>query len=333
MRTEPAKAAKVSGAKNPAMKARAAPTSAASQLRSRLQHHREMAGDSLKRLWKAPLSSLMTVTVIGIALLLPALLTVVMQNISGLGSGIDDINQITLYLHDNVTEDRAVEVSNDLLSKPELRAISYISADQALVEFREQSGFGDVTDALGSNPLPAVLVVYPSTLDAAEAEQLLQELQALPEVEFAQLDLQWLQRLQGLTGIIERAVTALIIILSVAVLFVVGNTIRMAIESRRAEILVVKLVGGSNSFVARPFLYTGFGYGLLGGLLAWLSLLLLLLLFAEPLGSLLDLYGSDFVLQGPGMLPALVLLSGGALLGWLGALLSVMQYLAAIEPR
>jgi len=162
---------------------------------------------------------------------------------------------------------------------------------------------------------------------------LLQALQALPEVEFAQLDLLWLQRLQGLTGIIERAVAALIIILSVAVLFVVGNTIRMAIESRRAEILVVKLVGGSNSFVARPFLYTGFWYGLLGGLFAWLSLLSLLLLFAEPLNSLLDLYGSDFVLQGPGILPAVVLLSGGALLGWLGALLSVMQYLAAIEPR
>lgn len=330
MRTEPVKAKAV---KDPALKARVAPASAASQLRSRLQHHREMAGDSLHRLWKAPLASLMTITVIGIALLLPALLSVVMLNVGGLGSGIDDINQITLYLHDEVTESRAAELSDDLLSNDDVRSVSYISADQALVEFRDQSGFGDVISALGSNPLPAVLVIRPSTLDAAEAEQLLQALQALPEVEFAQLDLLWLQRLQGLTGIIERAVAALIIILSVAVLFVVGNTIRMAIESRRAEILVVKLVGGSNSFVARPFLYTGFWYGLLGGLFAWLSLLSLLLLFAEPLNSLLDLYGSDFVLQGPGILPAVVLLSGGALLGWLGALLSVMQYLAAIEPR
>jgi cell division transport system permease protein len=333
MKTEPAKAIKTNAIKNPAMKARAAPSSTASQLRSRLQHHREMAGDSLHRLWKAPLSSLMTITVIGIALLLPALLAVVMQNVGGIGSGIDDINQITLYLHDEVSESAASEISDDLLSKPDVRAVSYISADQALLEFREQSGFGDVINALGSNPLPAALVIRPSTLTAAEAEQLLQELQAMPEVEFAQLDLQWLQRLQALTGIIERAVAALILILSIAVLFVVGNTIRMAIESRRAEILVVKLVGGSNSFVARPFLYTGFWYGLLGGLFAWLSLLLLLLLFSGPLSNLLDLYSSDFVLQGPGALPALVLLCGGALLGWLGALLSVMQYLAAIEPR
>ncbi len=312
---------------------RSAPKSASGQLRSRVQHHREMAVDSLRRLWRAPLASLMTVTVIGIALLLPAVLSVIMNNVTGQGSGINDINQISLYLHQEVPEPRATEIGAELQANPAVRGLNYISAEQALAEFREQSGFADAIDALGNNPLPAVLVVYPVSMDAGQVEQLLSELQALPEVEFAQLDLLWLQRLQSLVSIIERAVNALVLILAVAVLFVVGNTIRMAIESRRAEILVVKLVGGSNSFVARPFLYTGFWYGLLGGLFAWLSLLLLLLFFRGPIMDLLALYGSDMVLQGPGLLSVLVLPGGGALLGWLGALLSVLQHLAAIEPR
>ncbi len=304
-----------------------------SPARARLQHHRAMASDSLLRLWRAPLSSLMTIIVIAIALLLPALLAVVMKNMSGLGSGIENISQISLYMRADVGQERILALAGELREAPDVSAVEYISAEQALEEFSRESGFGDVVSALESNPLPATLVVFPRSTDPQISQRLFNQLAALPEVELAQLDLQWLQRLQAMMSMLARAVVALAVILSLAVLLVIGNTIRMAIEGRRAEIGVVKLVGGSNSFVARPFLYTGFWYGLLGGSLAWLALLMLLLMFAAPLTQLLALYGSAYQLQGAGAPVFLLLLGGGALLGWLGALLSVMQHLSAIEPR
>jgi cell division transport system permease protein len=307
--------------------------SARSQMRARLQHHRAMASDSLLRVWRAPLSTLMTVTVIGIALLLPALLLMAMTNLSGLGRGVEDTSQITLYLHRDLSAARLDEMRDQLQQDGLVRQLQYVSSAQALAEFRERSGLADVIDALEGNPLPASLVIFPGTVEPAAVQQLLTQLNALPEVESAQFDLQWLQRLQGLMAIVQRAVLALAVLLAVGVLFVVGNTIRMAIEGRRAEVLVVKLVGGSNSFIARPFLYTGLWYGLLGGLLAWLGLLLLMLAFTAPIARLLALYSSQYALQGPGIWLALMLPAAGALLGWAGAALSVRQHLVAIEPR
>jgi cell division transport system permease protein len=162
---------------------------------------------------------------------------------------------------------------------------------------------------------------------------LLAELNALAGVESAQLDLAWIARLQRFLDLAQRMSTALMLILALAVLFVVGNTIRLAIEGRRAEIVVVKLVGGTDSYVARPFLYTGFWYGLGGGLLAWLLLSLIMLALSGPLDALLALYGNQHSVHGLSLLPGLILLAGSALLGWLGAWISVRQHLSAIEPR
>lgn len=302
-------------------------------LQSHWQQHLKTACESFSRLLSAPAASLMTVVVIGIALLLPSALYVIMNNLQALSGGINSASQISLYLNENVTDNEAIQISEQLLQRDEIASSEYISPVQAVAEFNTHSGLGDVIDALENNPLPGVIVLSPSIVDATSASALLEELSDLAEVESAQLDLQWVERLQAFLQLTQRASNGLMLILALAVLFVVGNTIRLAIEGRRAEIVVIKLVGGTNSYVARPFLYTGAFYGAAGSILAWTMLSIILLSLRGPANALLGLYSSDYQLQGLGAANSLSLLGLGTLLGWLGAFISVRQHLAAIEPR
>jgi cell division transport system permease protein len=214
-------------------------------------------------------------------------------------------------------------------------AVRLISAEQAMAEFRASSGFGGALDKLERNPLPPVLVVTPAANARApqQAAALLAELEALPEVDLAQLDMEWLQRLQAIMNIARRGVTAIAILLGLAVLLIVGNTIRLDIQNRREEIEVIKLVGATDGFVRRPFLYGGIWYGLLGGVLAWLLVHGALLLINRPAEQLALLYGADHRLLGPGLQGTLLLLGVGAALGLLGSWLAVGRHLSAIEPR
>lgn len=297
------------------------------------QSHRQIARQSLEKLLKTPVATAMTVAVIGIALLLPAGLFVAMDNVRNLSSGFNSFTQITLYLRDEVSQAEGEALHGQLLTRDNIAESRYISAAQAAEDFQAYSGLGDVISQLEENPLPAVIVLTPVSIASDEVALLLGELATLPEVESAQLDLEWIERLQRFLQLSERAAIALMLIFSLAVLFVVGNTIRLAIESRRAEIVVVKLVGGTDAYVARPFLYTGTWYGLAGGLLAWLLLGLIMLTLHRPVIELLALYDSQYNVHGLTLLSSLALLGGAALLGWLGAWISVRQHLAAIEPR
>lgn len=302
-------------------------------LQSHWQQHLKTARESINRLLSTPAASLMTVAVIGIALLLPSALYVSMNNLQALSGGISSVSQISLYLNENVTDEEANKISERLLQREEVASAEYISPAQAATEFNTRSGLGDVIDALENNPLPGVIVLSPSIIDAASASALREELSTLAEVESAQLDLQWVERLQAFLQLTQRASTGLMLILALAVLFVVGNTIRLAIEGRRAEIVVIKLVGGTNSYVARPFLYAGAICGCAGSVLAWVLLSIILLSLRGPANELLGLYSSDYQLQGLSTANSLALLALGTLLGWLGAFISVRQHLAAIEPR
>jgi len=304
-----------------------------SRLKSLWQSHRAVALLSIRKLIGEPAASAMTIAVIGIALLLPTTLFVAMNNLQILSEGVSESSRITLYLADTLSEAEGRSLSEQLLVRPDISTGAYISPTQAAEEFREYSGLGDVLSELEENPLPAVIVLSPQDIDEASGAALLTELNGTPGVESAQLDLEWIARLQRFLDLAQRMSTALMLILALAVLFVVGNTIRLAIEGRRAEIVVVKLVGGTDSYVARPFLYTGFWYGLGGGVLAWLLLSLIMLALGGPLAALLALYDNQHTVHGLSLLPGLALLTGSALLGWLGAWISVRQHLAAIEPR
>ena len=302
------------------------------RLKANLINHYQTAVEALARLLAFPGSSFMTIAVIGIALVLPGGLFVALENLSTFNSSVENTSQITLYLHENVSGSNAKEVSDRLLTKKEIDRVEYISSEDALEEFKNYSGFGAALNELSQNPLPAVLVIYPGDIEFESARTLLSELELLPEVEIAQLDLQWIQRLNSFLALTRLALTVLGLVFSLAVLFVVGNTIRLAIENRRAEIVIIKLVGGTNSFVSRPFLYTGFWYGFGGGVFAWLLLLAVVLLFRAPVDQLVGLYGGQYTLQGLDFLATITLLLCGGVLGWVGAWISVLQHLNSIEP-
>lgn len=307
---------------------------AQSQWQAYIQHHKLMAVDSLQRLMSSFGSSLMTWLVLAIALSLPMTLYVSLENVKQLSRTWDQSSQMSVYLKQGTMDRFAATVVSDLQSWPQIQTAVYISPEQALAEFTHSTGLTDVIDGLDSNPLPGVISVVPrlAQQDVGGLEQLEQKILSLKHVESVQLDLLWVKRLYQFMDLGQRLVWALAALLGLAVLLIIGNTIRLSIESRRDEIRVVKLVGGTDAFVRRPFLYTGIWFGLGGGLIAWVLLSVGLYWLSGPVERLISLYGSDFQLRGLGFSDSLLLIFDGVLLGWLGAWLAVSRHLGRIEP-
>ena len=298
-----------------------------------LLRHVQVMLSSLGELWRQPVATSMTLLVIGIALLLPAGLFVILKNVEQVSGEWQHANRISLFLQDEISDKRGEQLAEQLKTWPDIVDVSFQSAQQSLNEFREISGLESLLDTLPENPLPAVIIIEPEEEQQQEAiEALLKRLDALPEVDLAQLDMQWLQRLRSINETGQRGISILAILLSLSVLLVIGNTIRLAILNRQTEIRVIKLVGGTNTFVRRPFLYTGMWYGFLGGVLAWIALLISLLIISGPIDELAALYDSQFTLKwfGGQMLFALPIC--GLLLGVMGSWLAVSRHLNAIEP-
>jgi cell division transport system permease protein len=288
----------------------------------------------MHRVMDNPVSSAMTWLVIGIALALPTGLNVALENISQLSASWDSPAQISLFLQDGISDDGARQLQADLAARADVAQARFVSRKEALEEFRALSGFADVLDSLENNPLPHLMLVSPA--DSAEqsaAAALRSQLQEHPDVAQAVLDMEWLQRLNSLMELGRRLVVAVAGLLVLGVLLILGNTIRLAIEGRREEIIIVKLVGGSNAFVRRPFLYTGLWYGVGGGLFAALLVAASLWFLAWPVTELAQLYQSDFRLAGLGIMGGLNLIILGGLLGLAGAWLAVTRHLVDIQPR
>ena len=302
--------------------------------RTYLLRHAQVLVSSLGQLSRTPLATLMTAAVIGIALALPTGLHVLLDNVQQLSGGWQGATQISLFLKTETTDFQARTLTNRLRKLTDVQDVHYISRQQALNEFKALSGFGDALKALQDTPLPAVLVIQPSSKSRspANAKLLLQKLKAYPEVDIAQLDMQWIKRLYAIMAIVRQGVIILAALLGLAVLLVVGNTIRLAIQSRRAEIVVIKLIGGTDAFIRRPFLYSGIWYGLLGGLIAVILITAALLIISGPVQQLAGLYQSQFELSYLGLGSILNLLLASTLLGLLGSWLAVGKHLREIEP-
>lgn len=299
-----------------------------------LLRHAQVLLATFGQMARAPLATLLTLTVIGITLALPSGLYVMLDNLERISAGWDRGAQASLFLKRNVTEAGAQKLAQQIRAMPAVGGVDYISRDAALTEFKKLSGFGNALNALDSNPLPAVLVVRLSVGDnPAAVESLMATLTRLPGVDLAQLDIEWLRRLAALLQLAERAVMMLAALLSLAVLLIIGNTIRLAVVNRQTEIEIIQLVGGTPGFVRRPFLYSGLLQGLLGGLLAWLLVEASLLLLNGPARELAGLYGSSFALTGLGAEQGLSLAMAGSLLGWVSSRLAVGWQLRQIALR
>ena len=290
---------------------------------------------SLGRISHSPVSSLMTIAVIAIALAMPSGLHVLLKNFQGVSAGWDNAAQVSLFLKQDADQAMIEQLQTRLRAMTEIDKVTIISPDQALAEFRRLSDFGDALRALDDNPFPTVLLVQPTVADSAPAvvESLLIRLRNLPGVEVAQLDMEWVERWYALMEIGKRAVLILAILLSLAVALIIGNTIRLAIQSRRDEIEVQKLIGATDAFIRRPFLYSGFWHGLLGAALAWILVNVSLLLVHGPVQRLSLLYDGGFKLQSLTLGASLLLLVVGMLLGYGGARLAVGRHLRDIEPN
>lgn len=305
-------------------------------IKSYFIRHAQVFFYSLGQLSRTPVATLMTCMVIGIALALPTGLHTLLNNAQQLSGGWENTAQISVFLKKNVTESQAMKIKSDIQRWPNVVSIHYISREQALKEFQNLSGFGDALKALNANPLPSVLIVKPeltTTTNEQTTEKLLSRLRQLRQTDKAQLDMQWVRRLYAIMNIIERGVQILGFLLALAVLLVVGNTIRLAIQNRRKEIVVMKLIGGTDAFIRRPFLYTGFWYGLFGGLIAWLLVSFTILSISNPVEKLTTLYQNQFELNNISFTTTLLLLLISILLGLAGSWFAVGRHLREIEPQ
>ena len=300
-----------------------------------LDHHIRVASNSLQQLVGSPFSSLMTAAVIAIALALPTGLYLILHDLEGIVGGWKGTAQISVFLKTRVPENTGRRLASDIGSWQETAGVDFITAEQAMQEFQQFSGFGEALSILNENPLPAVMVVRPAAnqLTPEGVDALVRKLKAINDVDMVQVDFEWIQRLNHIVNLAQRGTIILFVLLSLAVLLIIGNTIRLTIFNRKQEILVTKLIGATNSFIRRPFLYTGFWYGGAGSALAVLLVSVIFWLIAGPVELLASEYNSVFRLTGLGISDISLVLAAGVGLGLLGSWIAVTRHIQAIEPR
>jgi|TARA_R110002096_G_scaffold374321_3_gene568008 cell division transport system permease protein len=302
-------------------------------LQSYIRIHLHTFFASLGRFYRAPFNFMMTVSVIAITLSLPSGLLVSISNLKSLSDQIDLTNNISIFLQQNVTFQQAVDLSQLLENDDKIAKTTLISKQDALQEFRQYSGFGAAISVLNDNPLPHVIQITPITSlnNATQLQLLLTQLEQQPAIQLVQMDMGWLSRLQGILDIAQRAVILITVLLGFAVLLIVSNTIRLELQNRRDEIDITRLVGATRSFIMRPFIYSGFWYGFLGGVLACILVNLSVWLLDGPSSSLAQLYSSSFTIDYMTISHALLWVLFSILLGIVGSWIVVSRYLSELE--
>jgi cell division transport system permease protein len=297
-----------------------------------LLHHLKSLLFSLGKIYQAPTTTIMTVAVIGITLSLPGGFYLFLKNIDAIAGDFRSSSQISLYLDLGTSEKQARILEKQIAKTANVATTRFISRELSLEEFRQNSGFGKSIDTLSSNPLPHTIIVEPVETDTFTVRKLLKGLQALPEVEIAKLDTEWLERLYTIIEIAKRSVIIITILFAFAVLLIIGNTIRLDIQNRYQEIIVTKLIGATDAFIRRPFLYGGVWYGLLGGIISWMIVEIGYLAISGPLDHLNLLYQSDMNLITFSFHDFIILITSSTLLGLTGSWIAVARHLNNIEP-
>lgn len=302
---------------------------------SYLLRHLQVFFYSLGQLALSPFATVMTTAVLGVALALPSGMFVLLSNLESILSSWDGQAKITIYLKSGTNEHQSRQLASTIRKRTEVLKVDYISADAALTEFRELSGFGQALDELGQNPLPDTLLVRPTEQysQPLQLQRLLMGISEYREVDNAKIDLDWVQRLYAISNLIRSGVVLLGVLLVLAILLVISNTIRLAILNRRDEIDIINRIGGTDAFVRRPFLYSGFIQGALGGVFGWILVEVALLLLDGPIKELVRLYDSSYKMSSMSLEAIILLIVGSGCLGWLASHITVGRHLKQLQPE
>ncbi|MFZ9609684.1 MAG: permease-like cell division protein FtsX [Methylococcales bacterium] len=312
--------------------------SAGGGLRDKINAHRDVHAhalfSSLGRLVASPFTSIMTIAVLAIAISLASGFYILVNNLQQLTGNFETSNQISLFLRDDVSDMHANKLANNVRDNINVKEVKLITREQALADFKSYSGFGAVIERLEENPLPIVIeVLAKNTLDDKETlSSLFKSFQQYPEVDFAQMDTQWVERLQSIVSLVRLFTSLVNMLLAAAVLFIIGNTVRLELHARREEVVIAKLVGATNSFIYRPFLYTGFWIGFLSGMSAWFIVTILMLILRQSVEVLSELYGGGFHLMFLSFSETLAMISLTSFLGVLGSWVVLICQLQNTRP-
>lgn len=301
----------------------------------RLHLHGHALFSSLGRLLRTPMPSAMTVLVLAFTIAMAGSFYLFIENIQQITGSLESSKQISLFLKSQVGDAQALKLAVKVKGFANVQSVKYISPDTAMQEFKQYSGFGDALNALDKNPLPGVIQIMPNMEDPDQHDlaQLLGQLRELSEVDFAQMDMQWLERLQAILDIAKNAVTIVSLLLALSVILITGNTIRLELQNRKDEVIVSKLVGATHAFIRRPFLYSGFWYGLSAGVVAYCIITVLQLILAPSVEHLSGLYNSVFSMRYFSFVEVLLFLLSASLLGILGAWNVLLQHLQHMHPE
>ncbi len=299
--------------------------------RSVWQQHKRVFRESYHRLWQTPFLSVLTIVVIAVAWVLPAQMALLLQQGESFLHNWNQQPQLTVYMKAGQSIEQANALHQWLIAQPRIAQVDIITPEEALAEFKKGSGFN--LDDLENNPLPAVLKVTPHVGESNVLAELKPQLIKRVDVDDVQLDERWLQRLSALLALGRAVLLAVAVSLAVTLLLVIVSVVRLMIEGRREEIQVAKLIGATNGFVRRPFLYTGFWYGLLGGIVGLVTVWAINLWLAGPWQKVLMLFDARVEQVYPGFYFSISLLALSAVLGMTGAALAVARHLNSVEPQ
>lgn len=297
--------------------------------------HAHALFSSLGRLISSRFASVMTIVVLAVGISLASGFYILVKNLQQLAGNLESSNQISLFLKEDVSDANAKKFAENLKRNQDVQDVKLISKEQALKEFETYSGFGSAIKALEKNPLPIVVQVIPKNSfdDEAVTQNLFEHFKLVPEVDLAQMDMQWVKRLQSIVEVARRGVQLLSGLLGIGVLFITANTIRLELHNRREEVVIAKLVGATNSFIQRPFLYSGFWLGFFSGVAAWFIVTITTLVLKQPIEKLSGLYDGSFHVVFLDFLETFAMLSISAMLGMVGSWIVVHFQLRELKPE
>ena len=296
--------------------------------------HVSTAIAALGRLSRQPFASMMTILVIAVTLALPSSMHLLIKNAQSISASWDNALDFSVYLQSDTSLNDARRLADIIQQRADVEQVTLIPSDEALVEFRERSGFGEALDHLTVNPLPHTIVVRPGSANTEISIGLLyEEIGNLPEADVVQVDTEWVRRFHAILNILQRSIAIGAVLLGAAIIVIIGNTIRLDIQNRHEEIEVTKLIGASNAFVRRPFLYSGLWYGLGGGLFALALVRYGLYALEAPVTRLAGLYNSPFSVLALDLAESMLIIGAGVALGLTGSWIAAARHMRRIEPR